>query len=157
MSRTWESLHPATRASLKMQGGETSLLDGPTISAQMLVGRTLEGRQTVSHFKCGCDLYLNNGGKTWLCTYHEGFNDGAESQVWAVDQQENSGDLIARLEDTGRCMAADGNWSIKLPTTQDAHAAAARIRSLEEKVARLKEVTDGAGQEEQDADQQENR
>lgn len=57
-ARTVESLHPATWASIRMQGRHTDP------SSQHLM------------WHCGCEQVLS--GKVWLCQYHEGVNDGID-------------------------------------------------------------------------------
>jgi hypothetical protein len=54
-----QSIHPLTEASIELQG--------PSLM--------------VSQFGCGCELrdgWEATTGKWWLCSYHEGFEDGIE-------------------------------------------------------------------------------
>ena len=55
-ARRWDGLHPATRASIEMQGRES-------------------GHDNLLH-RCGCDLRIT---RVWLCQYHEGFEAGTEA------------------------------------------------------------------------------
>lgn len=56
-------LHPATLASIEMQGPSVHL--------------------PFSAWKCGCELrdgWEATTGKWWLCDYHAGFEDGIEAR-----------------------------------------------------------------------------
>jgi hypothetical protein len=58
-ARSWDSLHPATRASVELQGRELQHL-------------------IATYWKCGC-TGDSNGTLVNLCSYHEGYDDGAEA------------------------------------------------------------------------------
>lgn len=58
-ARSIESLHPATWASIQMQGDADLASNWP-----------------VTGWRCGCTL--TQSGKVWLCQYHEGVNDGID-------------------------------------------------------------------------------
>jgi hypothetical protein len=104
MSRTWDSLHPATRADITIRSHGIVLLDGPTVSAQALIDRAPEGRLTVSRFKCGCDLY--SSGESWLCAYHEGY-DGASNETVLGERLATAADVLDEVERRLR----DTEWS----------------------------------------------
>jgi hypothetical protein len=57
----WDSLHPATRASIELQDSE------PASRSKL-------------PFRCGCeaDLQLTHV-RIWLCVYHQGYDDGAKA------------------------------------------------------------------------------
>ena len=60
-ARRWDSLHPATRASIEAQGVDVDSI----------------------RWSCGCENYRgirgNDRATGRLCQYHEGFEDGAEA------------------------------------------------------------------------------
>lgn len=58
-----KSIHPLTEESIRLQGPS-------------LVGM-------LSQFGCGCELrdgWEATTGKWWLCSYHDGFEDGIEAR-----------------------------------------------------------------------------
>ena len=63
-ARRWDGLHPATRASIEMQGRESGITHGPPEHERQ---------------GCGCDITRVGTSKAWLCQYHEGFEDGTEA------------------------------------------------------------------------------